>query len=132
MSDHGRFCIRAAGCNGLLAVAFGAFGAHGLKHLAATLPADQGARMVELVDTGARYQLLHAAALLGLAGLAARPGFLVLPWAARCLFFGSFVFSASLYALALGGPQWLGLATPIGGAGMLAGWGLLLTAVGTP
>jgi uncharacterized membrane protein YgdD (TMEM256/DUF423 family) len=39
---------------------------------------------------------------------------------------GPLIFSATLYAMALGAPRWLGAVTPLGGLLMLAGWGLVL------
>ena len=123
-----QFCLRAAGISGLLAICFGAFGAHGLQHMTASLPPDRAAMLLDWLETGARYQLLHAAALLALAGIAPRLTSAAAPWIARAIFFGSLIFSATLYAMALGGPPWLGAVTPIGGVLMLLGWGLLLFA----
>jgi uncharacterized membrane protein YgdD (TMEM256/DUF423 family) len=123
VSEQRRFCLAGAGLHGLMAVGFGAFGAHGLKAAAAALPPEEGAKVLDWMEKGARYQLLHAAALLALAGLAATPGLRRAAWA---LLLGPLIFSASLYAMALGAPHWLGAVTPLGGLGMLAGWGLLL------
>jgi uncharacterized membrane protein YgdD (TMEM256/DUF423 family) len=121
-------CVAGAGLQGLLAIGFGAFGAHGLKHAVSGLPADDAARLLGYLDTGARYQLVHAAALLALAALwpalAPRPRRLALAG----FFWGPLVFSASLYAMALGGPLWLGAVTPLGGLLMLAGWAALIWA----
>ncbi|MDX1395646.1 MAG: DUF423 domain-containing protein [Gemmatimonadota bacterium] len=104
-----------------LAVAAGAFGAHGLE---GTIPAERLATF----DTAARYQMYHALALLfvGMAGRVWPRGF----WAGPALLFlaGVVVFSGSLYALALTGQGWLGAVAPIGGATLLAGW-LWLTIV---
>lgn len=122
------FCLRGAGLHGLLAVSFGAFAAHALKQALAPLPPEEAAKMLGWVDTGARYQLAHAAALLGLAGLA--PGLSGWPGklAVHGLFWGPLVFSSTLYAMALGAPHWLGAVTPLGGLGMLLGWGALVYA----
>jgi uncharacterized membrane protein YgdD (TMEM256/DUF423 family) len=111
-----------------MAVGFGAFGAHGLKRMVEGLPADQATRILGWVDTGAKYQLVHAAALLALASLPARTSSAAIPWVARALFYGSLIFSSTLYAMALGAPLWMGAITPIGGVLLLAGWGLLLFA----
>ena len=114
---------RAALYGALLAatgVAFGAFGAHALK---ATLsPA-----MLEVFETGVRYQMYHA---LGLLALGAMPGFqgqthLAPSRAPGLLLAGTCVFSGSLYLLSFTGVKWLGAITPIGGVLMLAGWGLV-------
>lgn len=106
----------AAGCLlAFLAVAAGAFGAHGLQGVLT-------ATRLETWETAARYQMYHALALLFLGLAAARhPG---ARWSgpAILLFGGTVVFSGSLYALALTGVGVLGAVTPIGGAGLLAGW----------
>jgi uncharacterized membrane protein YgdD (TMEM256/DUF423 family) len=98
-----------------LGVAAGAFGAHGLR-------ARLSAEMLAVWETAARYQLLHALALLAVALAAARwPG--AGWWLAGWLFTaGILVFSGSLYLLAFTGVRWLGAITPLGGACFLAGW----------
>jgi uncharacterized membrane protein YgdD (TMEM256/DUF423 family) len=103
---------------GLLAVAFGAFGAHALR---TRISPDR----LEVFETGVRYQMYHALALLFIAlGLARVDG-----WAMRgagWLFVAGIVlFSGSLYILALSGVRRLGAVTPIGGLAFLIGWGLL-------
>jgi len=91
----------------------GAFGAHALAGTG-------DARAVELVETGSRYQLVHALATL-VAGLlhpertASRLAFLV----------GAILFPGSLYALALGLPLWLATLAPVGGASFMIGWAVL-------
>lgn len=104
-----------------VAVAAGAFGAHALKgHLS---PED-----LATFETGARYQMYHALALLFTAWAAARwPGtaVTVAGWAFVA---GTILFSGSLYALALTGVRWLGAITPLGGLAFLAGWGALAVA----
>ncbi|HSG46763.1 MAG TPA: DUF423 domain-containing protein [Longimicrobiales bacterium] len=102
----------------LVGVALGAFGAHGLR---ATLsPAD-----LATFETGVRYQMYHAFALMVAAWAASRwPGTPV--HVAGWLFVvGIVVFSGSLYALVLTGQRWLGAVTPLGGLCFLAGWALL-------
>ncbi len=99
----------------LIAVAAGAFGAHGLR---ARLEPD----LLTVWETGARYGLYHALALLIVALAMARwPGSL---WSTAGWLFvaGSLVFSGSLYALALTGARWLGALTPVGGLLLLLGW----------
>jgi uncharacterized membrane protein YgdD (TMEM256/DUF423 family) len=98
-----------------IAVAAGAFGAHGLK---ARISPD----MLAVFEVGARYHMYHALALMACAWAATRwPGGLVA--AAFFLFVaGTLVFSGSLYALALTGARWLGALTPLGGVAFLAGW----------
>lgn len=105
----------------LVAVAAGAFGAHALR---ARLTPD----LLAVFETGARYQMYHAFALLASAWAVTRwPG----PWPVRAgwlFLIGTIVFSGSLYALALSGVRWLGAVTPLGGAAFLAGWLCLLLA----
>lgn len=99
----------------LIAVGAGAFGAHALK-------ARLAPEMLAVFETGARYQMYHALALLACAWAVARwPG--ALTSAAGWLFVaGTVVFSGSLYALALSGVRWLGAITPLGGLALLGGW----------
>lgn len=104
--------------SGLLAVALGAFAAHGLK-------ARLGADMLAVFETGVRYQMFHALALLAAGWACARwPGAAAV--AAGWLFVAGIVlFSGSLYALSFGAPRWLGPVTPLGGLAFIAGWGCL-------
>jgi uncharacterized membrane protein YgdD (TMEM256/DUF423 family) len=103
-----RLWLGIAAVNGALAVAAGAVAAHGLK---ASLTPD----MLAVFETGARYHMYHALAM----GLAAPAG---ARWAPGLFAGGIALFSGSLYLLALGGPSWLGMITPLGGALFLAGW----------
>lgn len=101
-----------------LAVAAGAFGAHGLK---SRLAPD----MLDVFETAARYEMYHALALFVVAWAVARwpeSGAGVAGW---CFVAGILVFSGSLYVLALTGIRWLGAVTPIGGVAFLIGWGVL-------
>jgi uncharacterized membrane protein YgdD (TMEM256/DUF423 family) len=120
------FPLLAAGVLGLTGVAIGAFGAHALK---ATL-IERG--MMQAWETGSRYHLFHAVALIGVAAwtLAANgsSGTRFMFWAARLWCIGVVLFSGSLYWLALGGPRWLGPVTPLGGVALMAGWLLLAIA----
>jgi uncharacterized membrane protein YgdD (TMEM256/DUF423 family) len=98
-----------------LGVALGAFAAHALKgHVEAD-------RLV-IFETGVRYQMYHAFALLAVAWACTRwPG--KLAHASGWLFVaGTVIFSGSLYALSLSGVRWLGAITPIGGLALIAGW----------
>jgi len=98
-----------------IAVALGAFAAHGLK---ARLSPD----MLATFEVGARYQMYRALALLAVAWACTRwPGAAVN--ASGWLFVaGTVLFCGSLYALGLSGARWLGAITPFGGAAFLAGW----------
>ncbi|MCP3735314.1 DUF423 domain-containing protein [Sphingomonas sp. RP10(2022)] len=89
---------------GAIAVAAGAFGAHGASGPAA-----------EWLKIGAHYQLIHAvAALVAIRFDARGPGWLFVV--------GGAIFAATLYLMALGAPRWFGAITPIGGALLIAGW----------
>jgi len=119
MATQTRFPLLAAGIFGATGVALGAFGAHGLQ---ATL-AEHGT--MQAWESAARYQLVHAVALLGVAAwlrAGGGVGTVRLLWAARCWSAGIVLFSGSLYGLAAGGPRWLGPITPLGGVALMAGW----------
>ncbi len=98
-----------------VAVGLGAFAAHGLK-------ARVSAEMLGIFETGVRYQMYHALALLAVAWVTGRwPGTTAV--VAGWLFVaGTIVFSGSLYALSMGGARWFGAITPIGGLAFLLGW----------
>jgi uncharacterized membrane protein YgdD (TMEM256/DUF423 family) len=108
---------------GAIGVAAGAFGAHGLRSRVAP-------EMLAVFETGVRYHLVHALALLATAWAAARwPGAAVT--AAGWLFLaGILVFSGSLYLLVLTGIRALGAVTPVGGVALIAGWVMLAWAAG--
>jgi len=103
-----RVMIAAGAINAALAVAAGAFGAHALRDRL-------DARALEVFDTGARYHMYHALAMVLCGLLAARaPGYLFQA--------GIVLFSGSLYALALTDVKALGAITPLGGLAFIAGW----------
>jgi uncharacterized membrane protein YgdD (TMEM256/DUF423 family) len=107
---------------GGLGVALGAFAAHGLR--ARLTP-----EMLANFETGARYQMYHALALLAVAWAVARWPNSSLPGIAGWLFVaGIVIFSGSLYLLSITGQRWLGAITPIGGVAFLGGWLCLLLA----
>lgn len=94
-----------AALSGALAVAAGAFGAHGAAD----------AKAAEWLRTGGQYQLIHAvAALVALRMEAKGPAALFVA--------GGAVFALTLYAMAFGAPRWLGAVTPIGGTLLIVGW----------
>lgn len=107
---------------GLTGVAAGAFGAHALR---SRLPAD----LLAVFETGARYQMYHALALLAVALMASRATSGAATAAGWLFTAGIVVFSGSLYALALSGVRVLGAITPIGGVCFMAGW-IALTLAG--
>lgn len=98
-----------------IAVTLGAFGAHALK---SRVTED----LLSVFETGVRYQMYHALALLAVAWAATRwPG--SLPNAAGWLFtLGIVLFSGSLYLMTFTGVRWLGAITPAGGLCLILGW----------
>jgi uncharacterized membrane protein YgdD (TMEM256/DUF423 family) len=115
-----RLFLLLAGVNGFLGVALGAFGAHSLKSMLAGIP--EGARRLEVWETAARYQLIHAVALGVLGNLAARSEVQTLSFAGYLLQLGIVLFSGSLYLVGFTGVRGFGAITPIGGLCFLAGW----------
>ena len=107
-----------AAINGFIAVAAGAFGAHGLQ-------SRLDAHALQTFETAARYQMYHALAI-GLAAFAARGSTATL--ACALFFAGIVLFSGSLYLLALTGVRTFGFITPFGGVAFLAGWAVLVYA----
>ncbi len=104
---------------GFLGVAFGAFGAHGLRNRLAP-------EMLAVFEIGVRYQMYHVFALLITALAIGHFGPLRLLMIAGWSFIlGTLIFSGSLYALALTGTGMFGAITPIGGLGFLIGWACL-------
>ena len=107
------------GILGFLGVAFGAFGAHALR-------ARLSAEMLAVFETGVRYQMYHAFAILIVAAAIGHLGDARLLVTAGWFFVaGVFLFSGSLYGLALTGTGILGAITPIGGLLFLIGWACL-------
>ncbi|MFO0773606.1 MAG: DUF423 domain-containing protein [Nitrospiraceae bacterium] len=100
---------------GGLAVAGGAFGAHGLK--AVLTP-----ELLQTFETAVRYQLYHALALVALGILGRSAPTRAFEWAARGFTTGMALFCGSLYVLALSGVRWLGAITPLGGVAFVVGW----------
>ena len=106
---------------GALGVAAGAFGAHALE---ARLAPDR----LELFELAARYQMIHALALLGAAWAAQRWPSGMTNAAGWMLLGGVLIFCGTIYALAFGAPRILGAVTPIGGLSLIIGWLLLAVA----
>ena len=101
-----------------LAVAAGAFGAHGLRGRV-----DEAA--LSAFETAARYQLYHAVAVILAGERAARSPSRAAEIAGNVFIAGIVLFSGSLYARALGGPEWLAMMTPFGGLTFIGGWVVL-------
>ena len=127
-----RLFIRFGAVAGFVGVALGAFGAHALR---ARLSADH----LAVFETGVRYQLVHALALVlvgvlinrapPVRGAGRRPArfTIVAGW---CFTVGIVLFSGSLYVLSITGTTAVGVVTPLGGLCFLAGWACLALAEG--
>lgn len=106
---------------GFLGVGLGAFGAHGLRGRLSP-------EMLAVFETGVRYHMYHALALILTSLLMPRMGGWLVVTAGWCFVAGIVLFSGSLYALAISGVTILGAITPLGGLALLAGWACLAVA----
>lgn len=115
--------ITIAAILGGSAVAGGAFGAHILKDRLSD-------RALEIFETGTRYQMYHALAILMVAILVsqAKVGQQWLMGSGYAFLAGVVLFSGSLYALSLAGVKWMGAIAPLGGLAFIIGWGCLAIA----
>lgn len=109
---------------GFLAVALGAFGAHGLE---AMLSAER----LETYQTGVQYQMFHVSALLlvGVLSHYTKSESGLLKWSGYSFIAGIVLFSGSLYLLSVTGITILGIITPIGGVAFLTGWTCLFCSI---
>jgi uncharacterized membrane protein YgdD (TMEM256/DUF423 family) len=114
MTSLGRNCLVLAALSGLISVVTGAYAAHG-----ATVPGPR-----EWIRTGAYFELTHALAVFACVFVATSGARQALG-AAVLFLTGTLLFSGSLYALALGGPKLVGMATPAGGVLLIVGWAVL-------
>lgn len=119
-----RYFTTIGALSAFISVAAGAFGAHALRNRLEP-------NLLQVFETGARYQMYHAFALFACAWILGNgPS----PWAERAgwaFLLGTLLFSGSLYALALTGTRGLGAITPFGGVAFLAGW-IMLAAAARP
>lgn len=104
--------VAGAGLCGL-AVAAGAFGAHGLRDVL-------NEHQLRSWHTAVQYQFYHGIALLLCVLLRDRGWRVRVP--SFCFLAGTVVFAGTLFAMALGAPTWFGAITPIGGTAMIVGW----------
>lgn len=117
--------------SGLLSVALGAFGAHGLKKLVSP-------ELLAAYETGVQYQFIHTLALLAIAVLLLTANIAPnvinkLKLSANLMLVGIVLFSGSLYTMTFmsvagGFPAWLGPITPIGGLTFIMAWIFLAVA----
>ncbi|ABZ77619.1 protein of unknown function DUF423 [Shewanella halifaxensis HAW-EB4] len=117
---HG-FLLLAA-LSGFIAVALGAFGAHGLKNVAT-------ADLIAIFNLGVEYQFYHTFALIVVAFSGHWIKSRLLDWAGYLFIAGMVLFSGSLYLYALIGAKWTGPVTPMGGVCFLLGWLFIALAV---
>src|SRR6476659_10684574 len=103
---------------GFVGVGLGAFGAHGLRGRLTP-------EMLAVFETGVRYHMYHALAIILVAVVMGRMSGWLIQTAGWCFVAGIVLFSGSLYSLALSGVTVLGAITPIGGVAFLAGWACL-------
>src|SRR2546428_6207460 len=100
--------VALGGAFGLIGVAFGTFGAHGLR---GSLDPDA----LGTFETGVRYQMYHALALLFLGAMGGRLGLDQSNWIGWLFTAGIVIFSGSLYLLAVTGTRSRRAFTPTGG-----------------
>ena len=110
------------GVSAFIAVAAGAFGAHALR-------SRLGPELLAAFETGARYQMYHALALLAVASALTRWPVPAVRAAGWLFVAGTVLFSGSLYLLALTGVRSFGAVTPLGGLAWLAGWLTLVVGI---
>lgn len=112
-----QFFLAIAAIFGGFAVAAGAFGSHALREQLSD-------RAMEIFETGARYQMYHALALLAVGILLSQAKVppVTLPIAGYAFIAGTLIFSGSLYALSISGIKWLGAIAPFGGTFLMLGW----------
>ena len=117
-----RIFLAIASALGGISVVLGAFASHALKDKLSE-------RALEIWETGTKYQMYHALALILVALLISRfPDSTLLVVAGYAFIAGVTIFSGSLYALSLSGIKWLGAITPLGGAAFIIGWACLAVA----
>jgi uncharacterized membrane protein YgdD (TMEM256/DUF423 family) len=104
--------------SGAISVLLGAFGAHAMKGKFSD-------EYLAVFETGVRYQIIHALAIIAVAMVAARIDGTAIKMAGYLFLVGSILFSGSLYALVWTGQRSLGMITPVGGLALIMGWILL-------
>jgi uncharacterized membrane protein YgdD (TMEM256/DUF423 family) len=120
-----RILIAVGAGSARVAVAAGAFGAHLLR-------TRLGTDLLAVFETGARYQMYHALALIAVGLALGRGAGQPAVWAGWLFVAGSIIFSGSLYALAVTGARWWGAITPFGGVCFLLGWALFAWSMWRP
>lgn len=117
-----RIFLAIASALGGISVILGAFASHALKDRLSE-------RALAIWETGTKYQMYHALALIAIALLIDRfPNSRLLMVAGYAFISGVVIFSGSLYGLSLSGIKWLGAITPLGGVAFIIGWACLAVA----
>lgn len=107
--------------NGFIAVALGAFGAHGLE---GKIPD----KYLETWQTAVQYQMFHAVGLLVIGILAGKISSPLINWSGWLMLIGIILFSGSLFVLSVTQIKVLGAITPLGGVSFLVAWILMIIA----
>ncbi len=115
--------LAVAALSGLLAVALGAFGAHGLKEMLTA------SNHLSTFKTAVDYHFYHTLALLATGVLLRQFDSKLLSFASVCFAIGILLFSGSLYLISLTTVSGIGIITPVGGVFFIAGWALLFFGV---
>lgn len=123
MNHAAKFLLISGAVAAALAVALGAFGAHGLRQ---RLSPD----LLAVFQTGVQYHFYHALGLL-VAGLIAQqlPAASLVRWSGGLMIAGIVLFSGALYVLAVTGIRALGAIAPIGGTAFIVAWVILAIAI---
>ena len=111
----GRLFLIIGAVSAAISVAAGAFGAHSLRQ---TIEPS----LLDVFETGARYQMYHALALVGVGLVASRWPSSLLTSAGWLFVAGTVLFTGSLYAMTFTGLRVLGAITPLGGLCFIGGW----------
>lgn len=119
-----RIMIAVGAVSAMVAVGAGSFGAHFLR----TRLSDE---LLTVFETGARYQMYHALALVAVGLVLSRGAGVPAVWAGWLFIVGSIIFSGSLYALAITGARWWGAITPVGGVCFILGWAVFAWSIWT-
>lgn len=126
---NSRSTILLASISGAMGILIGAFGAHALPQVLHKLEPDAFQQRADWLETGVKYHMYHAAALLAL-GLASSEKGRNYSRAAAAWTLGIVLFSGSLYVMTLSGIRVLGAVVPLGGVSLTVGWVLVAVTAG--
>ena len=120
---NSRIILLLAAVLGGVGIIIGAFGAHSLPSLLKDSAESVVLERTEWLETGVKYHMYHAIALMALAFASEKFG--KLSSVGMCWIVGVLIFSGCLYAMSITGIRWLGAIVPLGGVSFIVGWGLL-------